>query len=68
MTMPADAPVWLRDILTELARAQVRSEDRFAAVESQLVRLAIAQQTAYHLADATLLGRRPEANLESPPA
>jgi predicted ATPase len=31
-------------------------------------RLAIAQQTAYHLADATLLGRRPEANPESRPA
>jgi hypothetical protein len=57
MTMPADAPAWLRDVLTELARAQAlaeqqlttlaaaqeRSEERFAAVETQLTRLAAAQ-------------------------
>jgi len=58
MTMPADAPAWLRDILTELGRAQAlagqqlatlamaqaRSEERFAAVEAQLARLAAAQE------------------------
>lgn len=44
MTIPADAPAWLRDILTELSRAQVRSEERFAAVEAQLTRLSAAQE------------------------
>jgi hypothetical protein len=44
MTMPADAPAWLHDILLELTRAQVRSEERFVAVEAQLGALATAQQ------------------------
>jgi hypothetical protein len=44
MTMPADAPAWLHDILIELSRAQVRSEERFAAVEAQLGALTAAQQ------------------------
>jgi hypothetical protein len=36
MTLPADAPAWLRDVVTDLVRAQVRSEERFAGVETQL--------------------------------
>lgn len=45
--MPAGTPAWLRDALEDLARAQVRSEERFAAAhaetETQLSRLAAAQ-------------------------
>ena len=65
MTMPTDAPAWLRDVLTDLARAQAlaaqqlarlaaaqtASEQRFAAIEAQLAQLATAQeQTAAQLA------------------
>lgn len=64
MTMPADAPTWLRDILTELARAQVRSEDRFATVESQLVALTTAQErTSEQLAALTAAQRQTSEQL-----
>jgi hypothetical protein len=46
MSAPGDTPAWLRDALTDLARAQARSEERFTAVEAQVARLAATQERA----------------------
>jgi DNA repair exonuclease SbcCD ATPase subunit len=73
MTMPADAPAWLRDVLTDLTRAQALAEQQLATLaaaqartEDRLDRLAAAQeQTVAQLAALTASTERRFATIEA---